>query len=133
MGADSPICTDDMLWLLGSLCRRSRVPFDAALLAQTFPPPHSRLTLREAAQALGFRTGDLATAKTDPAHLPFPCIAFARPRGEAPPESSGRRAHLHLIDTGESPRGADSETETEPTAEPACPALLLRFADDKLT
>ena len=53
------------LWLLGSLCRLSRVPFDAALLAQNFPPPHSRSTLREAAQALGFSIGELAMAKAD--------------------------------------------------------------------
>ena len=47
MAADTPIRTDDMLWLLGSLCRIVCVPFDAELIAQQFPPPHSRVTLRE--------------------------------------------------------------------------------------
>jgi len=129
MGADSPIRTDDMLWLLGSLCRLSRVPFDAALLAQNFPPPHSRSTLREAAQALGFSTGELATAKADPARLPFPCIAFARSRDAAPTESPPRRGHLHLID----PTAPPPAPEPAPSPQRACPALLLRVAGDKLT
>ena len=28
-----------MLWLLGSVCALHRIPFDAALVAQQFPPP----------------------------------------------------------------------------------------------
>ena len=129
MGADSPMGTDDMLWLLGSLCRIARVPFDAALLAQNFPPPHSRSTLREAAHALGFKTGDLDIRKVDPARLPFPCIAFVRPADEPTRDTPPRRGHLHLIERG-SPR---SDAEIVRPSEPACPALLLRFADDKLT
>ena len=48
----------DLLWLLGSLCQIGRVPFDATLVAQEFPPPHSTVTLHQAARALGFRSGE---------------------------------------------------------------------------
>ena len=88
----------DLLWLLGSLCRIGRRPFDAALVSQEFPPPITTVTLHEAARALGFRTG---ARRVDAAVLPgltfssgitpasralaftetlarFPCIAFLR-------------------------------------------------------
>lgn len=129
MRADSPIRSDDVLWLLGSLCRIARVPFDAALLSQHFPPPHSLLTLREAAHALGFRTGDRAAAKADPSTLPFPCIAFPKRPGDAPPDPAPRRARLHLIEPG----NAEPEVGGVPPEEPPRPALLLHFDGQKLT
>jgi len=47
--------TDHLLWSLGSLCQLFRVPFDARLILQRFPPPYSVASVCEAAQALGFR------------------------------------------------------------------------------
>jgi len=67
----------DFVWLIGSLCQLNRVPFDAALLVQRFPAPHSSRQLVEALQSLGFRTGDGVLAKAA-----FPCIAFLD--GETP-------------------------------------------------
>ena len=60
-------------WLVGSLCRLNRVPFNAALLLQRFPPPHSLRQLREALQSLRFKVGDGALARAR-----FPCLAFLR-------------------------------------------------------
>jgi len=133
MAADSPMRTDDMLWLLGSLCRIGRVPFDAALVAQRFPPPNDRATLREAAHALGFKTGQLATAKADPAILPLPCIGFTRCDDAAPRDPAGRRGHLHLIEAGSSNRAepASSEEAGTPTGD-IRPALLLRIEEQRL-
>ena len=70
MGAQ-PLGQGDFLWLVGSFCQVNRVPFDPALLLQRFSAPHSRLQLREALEALGFRAGagPLAAAT-------FPCIGF---------------------------------------------------------
>ena len=133
MAADSPMRTDDMLWLLGSLCRIGRVPFDAALVAQRFPPPNDRGTLREAAQALGFKTGQLATAKADSAILPLPCIGFTPRHDAAPRDPAGRRGHLHLIEPGSAGRAASqaSGDEGAPTDD-IRPALLLRIEDRRL-
>ena len=44
---------DEALWLLGSLCGLLRIPIDASLIAQSYPPPYTILTLHEAARALG--------------------------------------------------------------------------------
>jgi len=133
MAADTPIRTDDMLWLLGSVCRIARVPFDAALLAQQFPPPHTRLTLCEAAQRLGFKTGHLATAKVDPELLPLPCIGFARGDGVLPREPLQRRGHLHLIEPGDNGApDSDPPVEGEGSAEGTRPALLLRVEGRRL-
>src|SRR5258706_4965959 len=67
----------DFVWLIGSLCQINRLPFDAALLLQRFPAPHSARQLVEALQSLGFRTGEGTLAKAS-----FPCIAFLK--GETP-------------------------------------------------
>src|SRR5438477_9591577 len=76
MGAQA-IAQGDFVWLLGSLCQINRLPFDAALLLQRFPAPHSSRQLLEALQSLGFRTGESDLAKAS-----FPCIAFLK--GDAP-------------------------------------------------
>jgi len=67
----------DFIWLIGSLCQVNRLPFDAALLLQRFPAPHSLRQLIEALQSLGFRTGESSLANAI-----FPCIGFLK--GEPP-------------------------------------------------
>jgi ATP-binding cassette, subfamily B, bacterial HlyB/CyaB len=66
----------NFLWLAGSFCRLYRLPFDAALLLQHFPAPHSTGQLHEALQSLGFRVGEGLLERAS-----FPCIAFLK--GEA--------------------------------------------------
>jgi len=70
---DKPLSAEHFAWLVGSLCRLGRVPFDAALLTQRFPAPHGRAQLLAALQALGFTTGHGSLAKPV-----FPCIAFLK-------------------------------------------------------
>ncbi len=76
MGGET-LSRGDFVWLIGSLCQASRLPFDAALLLQRFPAPHSSRQLIEALQSLRFRTGEADLAKAA-----FPCIAFLK--GEPP-------------------------------------------------
>ncbi|HEX7220869.1 MAG TPA: peptidase domain-containing ABC transporter [Burkholderiales bacterium] len=70
---DKALSAEHFAWLVGSLCRLGRVPFDAALLSQRFPAPHGRVQLIAALHALGFTTGDGSLAR--PA---FPCVAFLK-------------------------------------------------------
>jgi len=70
---------DDVLWLLGSLCGLFRIPFDASLIAQSYPPPYTLVTLHEAARALGIKTGEAAVARLDWPKLPYPLITFLTP------------------------------------------------------
>lgn len=69
---------EDFVWVLGSLCQVHRIPFEAPLLLQNFPAPHSVGQLIEAARALGFKTGECSLSKSQLDKLPFPCVAFGR-------------------------------------------------------
>ncbi|MCM2309025.1 MAG: ABC transporter transmembrane domain-containing protein, partial [Sulfuritalea sp.] len=55
------------VWLAGAACQLFRIPFDARLLAQQFPPPQTTTTLIEAFRALGFKVALTA--------LPAPALA----------------------------------------------------------
>ena len=69
---------DGLLWLLGSLCARYRIPFDASLIAQQFPPPCTLVTFHEAARSLGLKTGRRGLTGLDWKRLPLPAVAFIR-------------------------------------------------------
>ena len=69
----------DMQWLIGSLSRIFRVPFDPQLIRQQFPPPYSRTALLNALQALEFKVGEFHLDAKNVAALeqiPFPAVAF---------------------------------------------------------
>lgn len=68
----------DLIWLLGSLCRMFKLPFDAALVTQQFPPPHNALIFTEAAQALGLHCGWCESGAQALHELPCPLIALRR-------------------------------------------------------
>src|SRR5205823_9251132 len=51
----TPIEVADLAWAFASLCNVLRVPFDARLFLQRFPPPANVGTLSLAADALGLR------------------------------------------------------------------------------
>jgi len=74
----SALSTEQFVWLIGSLCRIHRLPFEAALLVQQFPPPHDRAQLVEAARAFGFRAGRASLGGGRLARAPLPAIAFLR-------------------------------------------------------
>ncbi len=116
----------DLLWLLGSLCRISRLPFDAALVSQEFPPPITTVTLHESARALGFKTGERRADAAVLQGLTFPCIAFLR---AAPHErASAAPTHLHVVREGED----DEQLVAEAEPPPPRPALLLRADANQL-
>lgn len=105
MNLQEGVRQDDLLWLLGSLCGLFRIPFDAALLAQGHPPPHTLATLHDAARALGIKTGQRALERLDWQKLPLPAIAFLAPAdspedvpvGDAPPAPSCVRFPLLIV------------------------------------
>jgi len=89
----------DMIWLIGSLSRIFRLPFDPQLIRQQFPPPYSRVAVLNALQALDFKVGErnldnktLATLE----QLPFPAVAFLRtPPAEPLPDKPGTEQEVH--------------------------------------
>jgi len=80
--SDRPaVSAEHFSWVLGVLCQIHRLPFDAALLLQQFPPPHQRHNLIEAARALAFKAGEVAIPE---GQAPTPFIAFLKARPEIP-------------------------------------------------
>lgn len=73
--ADRPWAAADLVWMLGSLCQIHRIPFDAALVARQYPPPHSMATFIDAASAFGFKVGACDSAMHGVAALTFPLVA----------------------------------------------------------
>ncbi|WP_310450781.1 peptidase domain-containing ABC transporter [Sulfuritalea sp.] len=67
MAASEVVAGERFAWLAGAACQLFRVPFDARLLAQQFPPPQTTTTVIEAFQALGFKVALTA--------LPAPALA----------------------------------------------------------
>ena len=108
MRPEEALVREEILWLLGSLCGLHRIPFDAALVAQSYPPPYSIATLHEAARALGFKTGTQVLRQIDWARLPFPAIAFLKPASEA------------------------QEAPLSPSAEPLSALLLVKASAEAL-
>lgn len=86
-----------LIWALGSVCQINRVPFDPALFAQHFPPPHSTETLLHALQALGFSAEMRSVASSDATRLVFPCLAIRRATDGATPVEPAPRSLVLLI------------------------------------
>ncbi|MCM8612816.1 MAG: ABC transporter transmembrane domain-containing protein, partial [Candidatus Accumulibacter sp.] len=95
----------EVLWLLGSLSGFHRLPFDATLVAQEFPPPYTLATFHAAARSLGLKTGTAPLPKADWHTLPLPAVAFLR----------------SLPQTTADPRGTPADPATTSTA-PAAPS-----------
>ena len=72
---DRLLLSEQMLWLLGSLSSLYRMPFDAALVAQQFSPPHTVASFHEAARGLGLKTGSRNLEGLDWLKLPLPDVA----------------------------------------------------------
>jgi subfamily B ATP-binding cassette protein HlyB/CyaB len=113
---------DELLWLLGSLSGLYRLPFDAALVAQAFPPPHDRTVLHEAARSLGFKTGTRAVAGLEWRKLPLPAIAFLQP--EAPPAAS-------LPPVPDEAAADDLASGREVESPAATPVIILKVEGEK--
>ncbi|MDO8465392.1 MAG: ABC transporter transmembrane domain-containing protein [Gallionella sp.] len=90
----------DMLWLIGSLSRVFRLPFDPQLVSQQFPPPYSRTALLNVLQALDFKVGEMELDEEGIATLermPFPVVAFVREDEVDEPEPNVGRAVPDMV------------------------------------
>ena len=105
----SPLTRDHFLWLLGSLCRIHRKPFEPRLVLDQFPPPFSFPALQQALGTLGL-DGELR--EVSPADLlprQLPAVALLKTDPE-PVETT------------------DADTDVAPQV----PVLIVRREDDGL-
>ncbi|MDH4294420.1 MAG: hypothetical protein OEV84_10055, partial [Betaproteobacteria bacterium] len=75
---DRPWLAQDLVWMLGSLCRIYRIPFNPDLVARQYPPPYSEITFIEAATALGFKVGRCDATGLKLSEPTFPLVALLR-------------------------------------------------------
>ncbi|HZW26389.1 MAG TPA: peptidase domain-containing ABC transporter [Gallionella sp.] len=116
----------DLLWLIGSLSRVFRLPFDPQLVRQQFPPPYSRTALLNALQSLDFKVGEMELDEEGIATLeriPFPVVAFAREDEPVEQES-------HNQESTETVEPQPSAEEAPP--KPAKPVLLVKADEERV-
>ncbi len=79
----TPLRLESFVWALGALCNLNRIPFDAKLLLQHFPPPYDLAQLQQAMHTYGFKAAvqTLAVKELHPASLPV--FAILEPKAEA--------------------------------------------------
>lgn len=111
----------DLLWLIGSLSRIFRIPFDPQLIRQQFPPPYSRTALLNALQYLGFKVGERnldAKSLSALEQVPFPAVAFLRAASPLVSESAQG--------------GADAVALSQNAVETIDPVLLVKAQDGRV-
>ena len=126
----------DMLWLVDSLSRVFRLPFDPQLISQQFPPPYSRTALLNALQALDFKVGEMELDEEGIATLeriPFPVVAFVREAEADEPEPNAAHPTAAGIEQGFArshplPLAGESwgEGDADASSKPATPVLLIK-------
>ena len=115
MHPETPIEAADLLWALASLCGVQRVPFDARLVLQQFPPPLDIATFMRAATALGLPVSSAPVAARDLRHALLPLVVLRR---------DGHRARLALV------LSADAQTALVAERDAAARDISLgEFAD----
>lgn len=88
------LLTHHLIWALGSLCQLHRLPFDAQLLRQQFPPPSCTETLRAAAAALGFSIRRTTRASCAISAAMLPCLALSQ---ITPLAEDGKTGESHIV------------------------------------
>jgi ATP-binding cassette, subfamily B, bacterial HlyB/CyaB len=101
---ETPIDAADLAWAMASLCGLLRVPFDAALFRQQYPPPARVDTVQRAVDALGLRLARVDGFASDDA---YPLLAL---RGED--------ARIAIVLAGDAHAVLVAEREGEPRRMP---------------
>jgi len=102
LSSTAVISTDDMVWVLGSLCALHRLPFEADLLIRRYPPPYTAVTLIQAARALGFRIASHEVPVSALATVHVPCVVLWAP-GESGEEATFAQAPNPLTGNNSGP------------------------------
>jgi subfamily B ATP-binding cassette protein HlyB/CyaB len=77
------LARDDFLWGISAACHLQRVPYDAKLLSQQSPPPHTLVSFHHALLSLGFKVALAPIGAAGLQAAALPCFAVLRaPDGE---------------------------------------------------
>ena len=114
------------LWTAGSLCQLLRIPFDARLVAQAFPPPYDTVNLQQALGDLGIHCGLRKARAAQLARLPLPLVAFRRsaPATAAVAEPAPETSAGAVLDAAPAV-APEMAADTPPTPPLFVPALFI--------
>ncbi|HPY40650.1 MAG TPA: peptidase domain-containing ABC transporter, partial [Thiolinea sp.] len=122
-----PLRLESFVWALGALCNLNRIPFDAKLLLQHFPPPYDLGHLQQAMHTYGFKAA-LQTHSINAIHpASLPAFAILEPQTQA---TNLAQAATPL--NGANPNGANvasHHTQTQQDATPTHRLALILQAD----
>ncbi|MFA9462602.1 peptidase domain-containing ABC transporter, partial [Thiohalorhabdus sp. Cl-TMA] len=118
--SEQNLSSQDFFWALASACQLHRIPFDAGLALERFPPPYERSGLILALGAFGVEAESQQVGKEGAGDRNVPCIAFfqAGQESEAPPPTA------HQEEGAEEGGSASS---------PLRPALIIEVGPESLT
>ena len=102
---DTSIEAADLLWVLATLCGIQRVPFDARLVRQQFPPPLDIASFMHAAGALGLPVTRAPVPARELRHALLPLVAM---RGD------GSGARLALVLSADARTALVAERDSPP-------------------
>ena len=115
---------EDFSWLLGSLCQVLRLPYDARLAEQAFPPPHDHARLLNAIAELGMRAG--AAAGNPDGATPMPCVAFMREVAPVAQAAPGEATVPTAANAAAAAAAAATSTTADGAAPQRIPVLLIK-------
>ena len=130
----------DLLWMIGSLSKVFRIPFDPHLVRQQFPPPYSRTAFLNALQALHFKVGEMELDDESIANLeriPFPVVAFLREDEVAEQVNNAADNEQIALSTSPSPACGEGVRDSagegvENGSQPAKPVLLIKADTERV-
>jgi subfamily B ATP-binding cassette protein HlyB/CyaB len=96
MPLDHALQSGHFVWLLGSLCKLHRIPFDHHMLLQQSPPPHSLENVTTAAKKFGFKTGVISASQKNWPKISLPAISFILKADEMPEKQKDRSSKKEI-------------------------------------
>lgn len=86
---DPPVGMQTFVWAIGGLSRIHRVPFEAKLLLEQFPPPYTLASLQQALEVLGMTVKFYPLNVSNLSSESFPCLLVYSRNEDKEPASEG--------------------------------------------
>lgn len=131
------ITKEHAIWVLGSLCRFHRIPFDVSLLLQRHPPEsedcYTFSTFLHAVDELGFQHGESHhEAIENFASLSLPCLAFKRAEDKTEILADAEEGTSNSEQTSPESNASNEPSEVDIASEMAQPLLIAKEDEDIL-
>ncbi|MEF8793907.1 peptidase domain-containing ABC transporter [Thiohalorhabdus sp.] len=125
---DHHLSRQDFFWALASAAHLNRIPFDADLALERFPPPYGRAELESALADYGIEASLVTAGKAGPEVTQVPCLVLFRAEPESSAEEVGQG------DGGPVAGEADgAEAAPANRGPPVRPAIITGLSEGTLT